>query len=236
VNALSVALYPMLSADPPADMIVVIVAWGPAPPDRFEIDGHSTQDKEENVWVSTAPVRSSEGDQASLDSNLVPFTIYAPGNAPSVMVIGSSAPLPVPGASGYPPTVTPIAQIVIPQPVPTFVAGMPPSGISLSPYADFTYRLPSGLQPQSLYLRLNTGNSTQAPTRRPSDVLAFNVQTGTWDNIATLSAQGAGWEQAIPNPSSYVGRAGDVTIRLRSSDGTSTNLNGILQLALNSTK
>ena len=36
VNALSVALYPMLTGDPPTDMSVVMVAWGPAPPNRFD--------------------------------------------------------------------------------------------------------------------------------------------------------------------------------------------------------
>jgi hypothetical protein len=236
VNALSAALYPLLSADPPTDMEVVMVAWGPAPATRFALNGRSSQDKEENVWVSTAHVTAIEGDQASLDSALVPFTIYAPGNTPSLLVMSPGPPAPVPGAFLYPPPATVAPQVGVPQPVPTYFPGLAATGISLTPYADFRYRLPVGVRPQSLLLSHSKGNATPPSNNQPLDVLAYNVQTGSWDHIATLASPSDAFQHALPNPSSYVGPAGDVTIRLRSSGSAASSLDGVFQLSLNSTK
>lgn len=228
VNALSVALYPLLSAEPPTEMQVVMVAWGPAPPNRFEINGHSTQDKEENVWVSTAPVTATEGDQLSLDSNLVPFTVYAPGNSPSVLVPR--------GINGYQAGVPGSVQPGIPPPMPTTTAGATNSTLTVGPYADFLYRLPAGVQPQSLFLNYSANSASQSQGAHDLDVRAYNVQTGAWDLLGTLGVANGTMQQAISNPALYVGPAGDMTVRLSSPDGTTVNITGVFQLALNSTK
>jgi hypothetical protein len=229
VNALSVALYPLLSGDPPTDMQIVMVAWGPAPPNRFEINGHSTQDKEENVWVSTAPVRASDGDQVSLDSNLVPYRVYSPGNGSSVFPVGGSI-----HVVGNAPGVQP--QQGLPQPVPTTTAGGITAALTLEPYADFLYRLPAGTHPQSLFLNYSTDKSNQPQNTRALDVRAYNVQTGAWDHLGTLGVANGTLQQAISNPALYVGPAGDVIVRLSSPDGTADSITGVFQLALNSTK
>jgi hypothetical protein len=129
-------------------------------------------------------------------------------------------------------------QYSVPQPLPTVTYGssLPASGLFLTPYIDFYYRLPAGAQPQSLYLNFTTSNTGRPQPGSPLDVEAYNVQTGTWDSIATINSVSDVLQQTIPSPTQYVGPAGDVTIRLSSPDRNDININGTFKLALNSDK
>ncbi|HST04290.1 MAG TPA: hypothetical protein VLQ48_06090 [Chloroflexia bacterium] len=249
LNALSVALYPLLDGDPPTDMNVVLVAWGPSPSTRFSVDGSSilSQEQEVNVWASKARVVATQNDQPSLNSDQVPYTVYAPGNSPSLLPMGGSSSQAYTSQSNgsstmflLPPGQVPPnqSQSTVPQPLPTVTYGssLPASGLFLTPYIDFYYRLPAGAQPQSLYLNFTTSNTGRPQPGSPLDVEAYNVQTGTWDNIATINSVSDVLQQTIPSPTQYVGPAGDVTIRLSSPDRTDININGTFHLALNSDK
>jgi hypothetical protein len=229
INALSVALYPLMSGEAPPDMNVILLAWGPSPQARFSIDGHIIQEKEENVWAGTVHVGASQSDQSRLDSDRVPYRVYAPGNSPSVPPMGSGSYLVFTAPGGQ-------TQPGIPQPVPTTTSGIPVVGLDLAPYVEFRYRLPAGVQPQSLYLNYSTSDTAPPPPGSPLDVLAYNVRSGVWDHVGTIGSVSAKLQQAIPNPTQYVGAAGDVTIRLSSPDGSTLNVNGAFHLALNSTK
>jgi hypothetical protein len=230
ISALAVALNPLLSGEAPTDMNVITVAWGPTPSTRFTVDGSNLgQEQEVNVWASTAQVDAAQGDQASLDSALVPYSVYAPGNNPSVMPMGNGSYLMyVPqGGQGVP---------AVPQPVPTTTGGFPVVGLNVAPFIELRYRLPKGVEPQSLYLRFSTSDSAPPRAGSPLDVEVYNVQTGVWDQVATVSSLSGKLEQAIANPVQYVGAAGNVTVRLRSLDGSVSGVNGSFRLGLNSTK
>ncbi len=231
VNALSVALYPLMIGEAPTDLNVILLAWGPTPAARFSVDGKSnlSQDQDVNVWASTVHVVASVSDQVSLDADKVPYGVYVPGNSPSVLPMGSGSPLVFTTVSGQ-------VQPGIPQPVPTATSNGVVSGLSLAPYIEFRYRLPSGIQPQSLYLNYSTSDPPPPGPGSPLDVQAYNVRTGAWDRIATIGSVSAKLQQAIPNPALYVGAAGDVTVRLSSPDGSVTGINGSFRLALNSTR
>jgi hypothetical protein len=231
LNALSVALFPLMIGEAPTDMNVVLLAWGPAPAARFSVDGKSilSQEQEVNVWAATVHVVASVSDQASLDSDRVPYSVYVPGNSPSVLPMGNGSPLVFTTVGGQ-------VQPGVPQPVPTATSSGVVSGLSLAPYIEFRYRLPSGIQAQSLYLNYSTSDPAPLRPGSPLDVQAYNSRTGAWDRVATIGSVSAKLQQAIPNPTLYVGAAGDVTIRLSSPDGSVTSINGSFTLALNSTK
>ncbi len=106
IDLLSAGLYPLVADEPPADMRVIVLAWGPTLPTNFDVAGHSTGNEELNLWTSVVPVGSAGSEQAVLPAGSVPYTLYAPGNKPSIIVWNGSGTLSVvPGAvpSAVPP-------------------------------------------------------------------------------------------------------------------------------------
>ena len=237
VALLSAALYPFVSGEPPTDMNVIMLAWGPAPSTQFGVQGYSTTSEDVNVWADLVRVKADANDQGRLDflrSDSVPYTIYAPGNNPAILpmgqaysgasaqaqmlstqfYVGSSQPQPFPAP-------TPIFPLQPGQPAPG-------AGIRLAPYADLQFRLPTGTEPSNLTLKYTVKVTDEDVVL---DLLAYNVATGAWDKLSTLEQSTTANEISIPNPTHYTGSAGDITLRILSS--AETNLDAVLDLALN---
>jgi len=246
VELLSAGLYPLVSDQAPADMNVIVLAWGPSAPNNFVVEGHSTSTEELNLWADLVPVSLPAGnEQPALSAGSVPYTVYAPGNNPSLLVWTGSGPIASSSNPGPPPTVVPA---VIPttapslpgRPAPTpFVPGGPAAqaqSIHVSPYADVHYRLPAGVKPLKLSLVFSIGQSSPAGD---FDLMAYNVTSGSWDNVGTIQTSSATQSSTvtgtltIPNPADYTGTAGDVIIRLRPKGGDTTLTNVTLNLELN---
>jgi hypothetical protein len=229
VEILSNALFPYVSSEPPTDMQVVMVAWGPSTPTQFAVPGYDTSNEGANVWVGTAWVRVNGNDQPSVSfsrSDSVPFTIYAPASTQSVLPMGKTG-----GSTGasYPPGSNP----AVPGPVPTATA-LPgqqgtTTGFRASPYADLLFNLPAGTKPDKLTLRYTLRDVGQ---NDDVDLYAYNQNTGAWDKIASLEIDKPATLLSIPNPTQYTGAAGDVTLRLLSTAGQ-TNVDASFDLALN---
>lgn len=217
VRLLSVALAPLIPSGPPTDMDVLAVAWGPPALTAFNMDGAIVQSEEINLWTSRLPVPAGSASGAGkpkLKSDSVPFTIYAPGNNPSWMAGLPSANLQTTSYSSLGST-TPIT-----------------NGINLAPYADLTFSLPPGAQPDSLTLDYQL-----AQFSGQVDVLAYNPTGGGWDRLGNLDNSGqARATLAIPNPASFTDPAGYVTIRLRATSGSPTLDFTTLGLGLNETQ
>ena len=110
----------------------------------------------------------------------------------------------------------------------------PPGNISLRPYADITYHLPPGTIPATLaFSYQSTGFTGEI------EVLAYNIDTGQWDHIGALenTANPAGGQTtavlSLTNPSTYTGRAGDVSLRLNSPAGEQSGSLSTTDLILN---
>jgi hypothetical protein len=227
IELLSAGLYPLVADEPPADMSVIVLAWGPSVPTNFDVPDHSTSTEELNLWTFVVPVGSAGNEQAVLSAGSVPYRVYAPGNNPSIIVWNGSGTLsPTPGAvPSAVPTLPPGARIV----PPTISAGgstPSPLSIHISPYADVQYRLPAGTKPDKLTLTYSIGQGTAT-----GDIamLAYNIKSGKWDSIGSLSKSGT---LSIPSPTLYTGPAGDVTIRLQPK-GDAILSDVTLNLALN---
>jgi hypothetical protein len=108
---------------------------------------------------------------------------------------------------------------------------IPNTGVTLQPYADVPFRLPAGSKPDSLKLSIKIA-SLSAPV---IDLLAYNVRTGVWDRLGSLggNSQTTNFVGSIPNPANYTGPAGDVTMRLLSTTGTTTISLRSVDLGLN---
>jgi len=245
IELLSAALYPLVADQPPTDMNVIVLAWGPSPPSAFEVEGHSVGADELNVWTSVAHVGVDTSEQPRLHSGLVPYTVYAPGNNPQVIAWsgGSSLPNPQVGGPGMVPTVAPTlvpsigpGVTIIATPLPQGGYAPPPLGIVISPYADVQYRLPAGVKPNSLTFNYSIA---QLSSDGEIDLLAYNVSKGNWDRIGTWTHDPAGRVSStsgnlpIPNPAQYTGPSGDVTLRLQPKGTSATMSNATLNMTLN---
>lgn len=245
IELLSAALYPLVADQPPTDMNVIVLAWGPPPPSSFDVEGHTTNSEELNVWTSVAPVGVGTTEQPSLHSGLVPYTLYAPGNNPSMIAWtgGNALPNPQVGGPGMVPTVVPtVAPTLVPGvttiPTPFLPGGYTPSplGIVILPYADVQYHLPAGTVPDSLTFSYSVG---QLSSDGEIELLAYNVDKGSWDKIGTWThdptarISSSSGTLSIPNPVQYTATSGDVILRLQPK-GTSATLTDVtLNMALN---
>jgi hypothetical protein len=231
VALLSAALHPFVSGEPPTDMSVIMLAWGPAPSIQFGVQGYSTASEDVNVWADLARVKADANGLDRLDflrSASVPYSIYAPGNNPSLLPMGQaysgmsaqsqmfflSQPLPFP-------TATPIFPFQPGQPTPG-------ASIRLAPYADLQFRMPAGTKPATLLLKYTVKVTDEDAVL---DLLAYNIATGRWDTLSTLERDAPDSEISIPDPTRYTGSAGDMTLRVLSS--AETNLDAVFDLALN---
>lgn len=98
-------------------------------------------------------------------------------------------------------------------------------------YADASYRLPPGTQPDRLSLHYSASS-----INGDVDVLAFDASSGAWHRIDTLAGSGttsAASTINISNPRNYVGPGGDVLIRLLPQTGTLSLTLQSFDLALN---
>lgn len=250
LELLSAALYPLITGAPPTDMSVIALAWGPGLSANFDVEGHTANSEEQNVWTSAMPITEDRQGQARLKAGSVPYTVYAPGNSPAWLPWNGSGLLPnlngspnaVPTSPGLVPTPQGGSQIMLtPTPMPIIGGSATPqlAGITLSPYADVQYRLPAGAKPQSL--KWNYAIASLA-TNSDIDLLAYNVQTGAWDRLGTWQANSAGQpadtrgDILLPNPIQYTGPAGYVTLRLLSKGKDATLTDAKFDLELNEEK
>ncbi len=106
--------------------------------------------------------------------------------------------------------------------------------LTLKPYADITYRLPPGTRPAELAFNYQATGFTGEV-----EVLAQNVSTGVWERVGSLMNQepsSNGTKDvalAIPNPSTFTGPGGDVTLRLNSLSGEQSGSLSTRDLILN---
>jgi hypothetical protein len=245
IELLSAGLYPLVADQAPADFNVIVLAWGPPLPANFEVEGHTTSTDELNLWADVVPVSSPvANEQPALRAGLVPYTVYAPGNNPTLLVWNGSGPLSSSVSPGLPPT-------SVPGIVPTAAPGVPippvpipyvPGGVAsvqtihISPYADIHFRLPAGIKPATLSLTYTIGQSTAAGDM---DLLAYNVSKGNWDKVGAVQVGSASQSAhlngtiSINNPPAYTGAGGDVIVRLQPKAGDTTLTDVTLNLELN---
>ena len=174
----------------------------PRPP-ISTVEGHGTSTEELNLWADLVPVSATGNEQPALRAGSVPYTVYAPGNNPTVLVWTGSGPLSSSGNPGPPPTVVPAVIPTTAPGVPSRINPIPavPGGstaqaqsIHVSPYADVHYRLPAGVKPAKLSLAYSIGQSSPAGDL---DLLAYNVSSGSWDSVGTI--QTSGGNSVIPS-------------------------------------
>lgn len=247
IELLSAALYPLVADEPPSDMSVIVLAWGSDLPVNFDVDGHTTNSEDINLWAHLAPVSGSGNEPPSLTSGLIPYSIYAPGNVPTLVIWNGSRTLPnSPGNPPLPtvpapitPGITPgitssvITNVPVPTPsLPNPAYTPPPQGIQIAPYADVQYRLPAGTRPTDLTLSYSIA---QISADADIDVLAYNITTGKWDRLATWQPTNQKFDGALalPTPSQYTGPAGDLTIRFQPEGADATLTDASLNMALN---
>jgi hypothetical protein len=90
------------------------------------------------------------------------------------------------------------------------------------------YSLPPGTVARTLRLDFRSGAASPDPIL----VLAFNTNTGDWDDVGRLTADNTA-PLDIPNPAAYVGPAGDLTIRLVAGLPGVTLVRPVLDIAVN---
>ncbi len=239
IELLSAALYPVVADEPPADMSVIVLAWGPPVPANFSVEGHNSNSEELNVWADVAPVGLADHQHPILTSGSVPYVIFAPGNNPALLPWNGDLTLPNSSTGPTPVPTTPASGQGLLTPTPLPISGgfsSPSQGIRIAPYADVQYRLPAGTHPDSL-----TFNYSIAQIATDGDIalLAYNVTTGKWDSIGTWAKSGVtGGAKSqgalpIPNPTQYTGTAGDVTLRLLPKGNDATLTDASLNISLN---
>ncbi|HET9495970.1 MAG TPA: hypothetical protein VFR15_17215, partial [Chloroflexia bacterium] len=219
IELLSAGLYPYIGALPPLDMRVTLLAWGPPPPDPIGVERYSSQLEEATLWVSQATVRPGGQGDPSVKSGTVPYTVYTPGDSIEWRARGAGAGAAVQLAPGQ----------AFPQPT-------PPSGstayaaetLLLKPYAEVRYSLPPGTVARTLRLDFRSAAASPDPIR----VLAFNTNTGEWDDAGRVTADSTA-PLDIPDPAPYVGPAGDVTLRLVAGQPGVTLVRPVLDIAVN---
>jgi hypothetical protein len=242
IELLSAALYPLVADMPPIDLNVVVLAWGPSAPAAFGVDGYSTSSEELNVWASLAPVGVSANEAPALNSGLVPYSIYAPGNSPPLVPWNGSNALPnAPGGPGavptFPPTVAPTSVPSFGTPTPAGGGTSAPlPGIHVSPYADIQFRLPPGTKPDKLTFDYSIARIS---TDGDIDLMAYNVTKGSWDVVGTWADSSGGrvtstsGSLSIPNPVQYTGPGGEVTLRIQPRGTDTTLTDAMFSLGLN---
>lgn len=207
VELLGNGLLPYISDDPPADMDVTVLAWGPDAPSKFRVSGSTVPSDSLNLWISRVKARSRDDGTARLKAGSVPLSIYAPGET------GGNARF----IKDMPARGNALALVV-------------------DPYADILYRLPAGTKPQELQLSIGLGRYSGAGGEvillaYNSGAGGWD-RIGNINN--TLPNEQSDTRLTIPNPALYVNAAGDVTLRLQSASGRQTINLRVLDLSLNS--
>jgi hypothetical protein len=102
--------------------------------------------------------------------------------------------------------------------------------LTLAPYADITLRLPPGAKPQTVRF-----SYTLTALESEVSVLAYNPRTGAWTPIGELVKSDTGTNQVleVPDPATYTGPAGELTLRLLSSIPEQTLPFSTLEFGLN---
>jgi hypothetical protein len=199
LSLLNLGVGSLLRNESPADMSVLAIAWGPGVPVNVDVSANTARPNQMNVWTTRLQVGSGNNQALEMPAGSVPAWTYVPEGDPA------------------------------------WTSGTPSNAMTIQSYADVNFSLPVGSKPQSITLRAASGSPqapvggvpgpvpTQdlaAPTPAPTPtatsnapqemrVSVYNVQTGRWDSIT-----GTGDGIEIPDPASYIGRAGDVTVRV----------------------